>query len=91
MGQLHTLDWRPLHTILRKGISRTLGVDAIVVGMGQVEHDTSRNKWQPYHDFMVYHRRHWNLFRELRAIPKRNGAEPMVTSRSTNRRLGSRI
>ena len=78
VGQLHTLDWKRLHTKLRKGISRILGVDAIVVGMGQVEHDTSSNTWLPYHYFMVYHRRHGNLFRELRAIPKRNGAQPMA-------------
>ena len=62
VGQLHTLDWRPLHTILRERISRTLGGDEIVIGMGKVEYDPSRNKWQPYHDFMVYHRRNWNLF-----------------------------
>ena len=78
VGQLHTLDWRPLHTILRKRISRTLGGDEIVIGMGKVEHDPSINKWQPYHYFMVYHRRNWNLFRELRAIPKRKGEQPMA-------------
>jgi hypothetical protein len=78
VGQLHTLDWRPLHTIFRKRISRTLGGDEIAIGMGKVEHDLSINKWQPYHYFMVYHRRNWNLFWELRAIPKRNGAQPMA-------------
>jgi hypothetical protein len=80
VGQLYTLDWRPLHTLFRKRISRALGVDAIVIGIGKVEHDPSRNKWQPYHYFMVYHRKNWNLFRELRAIPKRTCAQPMATS-----------
>jgi len=74
-GQLHTLDWRPLHTIVGKYISRTLGGDEIVIGTGKVEHDLSINKWQPYHYFMVYHRSHWDLFRELRLIPK---AQPMA-------------
>jgi hypothetical protein len=80
VGQLHTLDWSPLHTIHGERFSRTLGVDAIVIGMGQVEYDPSINKWQPYHDFMVYHPRNWDLFRELRAIPKRKDTEPMVTT-----------
>ena len=80
VGQLHTLDWRRLHTIHRERISRTLGGDEIVIGMGKVEYDPSINKWQPYHDFMVYHPRNWDLFRELRAIPKRKDTEPMVTS-----------
>ena len=46
--------------------------------MGKIEYDPSINKWQLYHDFMVYHRRNWNLFWELRAIPKRKGWEPMA-------------
>jgi hypothetical protein len=78
VGQLHTLDWSPLHTKLGQRIGPILGGDEIVIGMGEVEYDPSINRWQPYHYFMVYHRRHWNLFWELRAMPKRNGAQPMA-------------
>ena len=78
VGELCTLDWRPLNTIAGERFSRTLGGDEKVIGMGKVEYDTSINKWQPYHHFMVYHPRNWNLFRELRAIPQGRGAQPMA-------------
>src|SRR5262245_27043133 len=48
-GQLHTIDWRRLHATLRKRIERILGEQVVVIGVGEVEHDASRRKWQPHY------------------------------------------
>ncbi|CAN5372337.1 hypothetical protein BH10PSE6_BH10PSE6_11630 [soil metagenome] len=81
-GQLHTIEWRRLHSTLRKRIARILGQGVVVIGMGEVEWDDHRQKWQPHYHIMIYgaERARLKAFREKHYTAKRRGPRPMVRS-----------
>jgi hypothetical protein len=82
VGKLHTVDWRRLHARLRKRIDRVLGEEVVVVGMGEVEYDETRNKWQPHYHLMVYGASAASVkdLRKRYYRTKRTGPRPMVRS-----------
>ena len=82
-GQLHTLDWRRLYASLRKRIERILGEQVVVIGMGEVEYDAQRRKWQPHWHLMIYNVSWARLkaFRKKHYRAQRTGPRPMVRSK----------
>jgi hypothetical protein len=79
---LHKINWRRLHARLRKRIARILGKDVVVIGVGEVEYDPSRGKWQPHYHIMVYgaSRADFKKLRKNHYAAKRRGPRPMVRS-----------
>jgi hypothetical protein len=60
-----------------------LGEQVVVVGMGEVEHDDRRRKWQPHWHLMIYNVSWARLqaFRKKHYSAQRRGPRPMVRSR----------
>lgn len=77
-----TIDWRKLHARLRKRLLRQLGDNIVVVGMGEVEFDESRGKWQPHHHLAIYGASEADLvsLRRKYYAANRKGPRPMKKS-----------
>jgi hypothetical protein len=82
-GQLHTIDWRRLYATVRKRIERIVGGSVVVIGMGEVEYDDRRRKWQPHWHLMIYNVSWARLktFRKKHYRARRTGRRPMVRSK----------
>jgi hypothetical protein len=61
---------------------RRVGEHVVVIGMGEVEYDEHRRKWQPHYHLMIYGARSARLkiFRQKHYSARRRGPRPMVKS-----------
>ena len=53
-SKARTINWRKLHSQLRRRLERHLGQHVLVFGIGEIEADDSRQVWQPHYHLVVF-------------------------------------